>query len=96
MSEIQNLFNKSQFRSSKYKKYFSNYDEILAKFKGKDVKIIEIGVQDGGSLEIWKEYYSKLNINIPEKKLGINPGVMSISEKIEIVHIYGNPSGMQK
>ncbi len=57
MSEIQNLFNKSQFRSSKYKKYFSNYDEILAKFKGKDVKIIEIGVQDGGSLEIWKEYF---------------------------------------
>ena len=50
MSEIQNLFNKSQFRSSKYKKYFSNYDELLAKFKGKDVKIIEIGVQDGGSL----------------------------------------------
>ena len=48
------------------------------------------------TIKIWKEYYSKLNINIPEKKLGINPGVMSISEKIEIVHIYGKPSGMQK
>ncbi len=48
------------------------------------------------TIQIWKEYYSKLNINIPEKKLGINPGIMSISEKIEIVHIYGNPSGMHK
>ena len=47
------------------------------------------------TIQIWKEYYSKLNINIPEKKLGINPGIMSLSEKIEIVHIYGNPSGMQ-
>ena len=55
MSEIQKLFDKSELRSSKYKKYFLNYDEILSRFKGKDIKIIEIGVQDGGSLKIWQE-----------------------------------------
>ncbi len=70
MSEIQKLFNKSQFSSSKYKKYFSNYDEILAKFKGKDIKIIEIGVQDGGSLEIWKEYFG---INSKIFGIDLNP-----------------------
>ena len=42
MSEIQKLFDKSELRSSKYKKYFLNYDEILSRFKGKDIKIIEI------------------------------------------------------
>ena len=57
MSEIQKLFDKSELRSSKYKKYFLNYDEILRRFKGKDIKIIEIGVQDGGSLKIWQEYF---------------------------------------
>ena len=57
MSEIQKLFDKSELRSSKYKKYFLNYDEILSRFKGKDIKIIEIGVQDGGSLKIWQEYF---------------------------------------
>ena len=59
MSEIQKLFNKSELRSSKYKKYFSNYDEILSRFKDKDIKIIEIGVQDGGSLKIWQEYFGQ-------------------------------------
>ena len=48
------------------------------------------------TLKIWKEYYSDLNTNIPEGNPGINPGIMSLSNKIEIVHIYGIPSGMEK
>ncbi len=46
------------------------------------------------TMSVWKDYYNKLDIEIPEGKLGINPGIMSISDKIEIVHIYGNPDGM--
>jgi len=46
------------------------------------------------TMNIWKDYYNKLDVEIPEGKSGINPGIMSISEKIEIVHIYGNPDGM--
>ena len=48
------------------------------------------------TLPVWKEYYSDLNTNIPEGNPGINPGIMSLSSKIEIVHIYGIPSGMEK
>ena len=48
------------------------------------------------TLNVWKEYYSDLNTNIPEGNPGINPGIMSLSNKIEIVHIYGIPSGMEK
>ena len=48
------------------------------------------------TLSIWKEYYSDLKVEIPQNKLGINPGVMSLSNKIEIVHIYGIPDGMEK
>ena len=43
------------------------------------------------TLKIWKEYYSDLKAEIPQNKLGINPGVMSLSDKIEMVHIYGIP-----
>jgi hypothetical protein len=43
------------------------------------------------TLSIWKEYYSDLRVDIPQKKLGINPGIMSLSDKIEIVHFYGIP-----
>ena len=48
------------------------------------------------TLKVWKEYYSELNTNIPEGNPGINPGIMSLSNKIEIVHVYGIPSGMEK
>ena len=46
------------------------------------------------TLQAWKDYYSALEVRIPQNKLGINPGIMSLSKKIEIVHIYGIPDGM--
>jgi len=42
---------------------------------------------------VWVEYYKNLNVKIPEGKLGINPGGISLSDKIDIVHIYGYPNG---
>ena len=48
------------------------------------------------TLETWKKYYSDLGIEIPQNKLGINPGIMSLSDKIEIVHFYGIPDGMKE
>lgn len=45
---------------------------------------------------VWEEYYYNLGIEIPEGQPGINPGLISRSEKIEIVHIYGNPGGLAR
>lgn len=36
----------------------------------------------------WVNYYKELKTDIPEGKLGINPGLISRSSKIEIVNIY--------
>ena len=44
------------------------------------------------TMKLWLDYYQKLDTNIPEGELGINPGVMSISKKIKIIHQYGEPS----
>lgn len=43
--------------SDKWEQYLSVYDRELAKFiaAGKPVQLLEIGVQNGGSLEIWSE-----------------------------------------
>ena len=48
------------------------------------------------TLSIWKEYYSDLKAEIPQNELGTNPGIMSLSDRIEIVHFYGIPDGMGK
>ncbi len=44
----------------------------------------------------WQEYYNKLKVDIPEGKSGLNPGSISRSDAIKIVHVYGYPSGWKK
>ncbi len=44
----------------------------------------------------WIEYYKELNHEIPEGKLGLNPGGMSRSEGLEIIYIFEKPSGYSK
>jgi len=39
----------------------------------------------GETFPVWKSYYDRLNMNIPEVEPGCNPGGLSRSERIEIV-----------
>ena len=48
------------------------------------------------TLNVWKNYYSKLGITIPQNEPGINPGIMSLSDKIEMIYFYGIPDGMKQ
>lgn len=40
----------------KWVHYLPLYDRYLAKYRGTDVKMLEIGVYKGGSLHLWREY----------------------------------------
>jgi len=46
----------------------------------------------GETLTAWEEYFSGLSVSIPEGKLGINPGGISRSPVLTMVHKYGTPS----
>lgn len=49
---------------------------------------------DSGNFnKAWINHFNKLGEEIPEGKPGINPGGISLSDKIEIVHVYGYPDG---
>jgi len=48
------------------------------------------------TLTVWENYYSELGIKIPQNEPGINPGIMSLSDKIEMVYFYGTPDGMKQ
>ncbi|HJN65829.1 MAG TPA: hypothetical protein QF761_06480 [Pirellulales bacterium] len=41
----------------KWLHYFDIYDQHFKKFVGKEVRILEIGIYSGGSLEMWKSYF---------------------------------------
>lgn len=48
---------KSPYRSTKYTTYFQVYDEIFSRFRGKKITFVEIGVLDGGSLFMWRDFF---------------------------------------
>lgn len=84
MNEIYSLFLSSKYFSLKYKKYFKIYEDLLFRFKGKDITFIEIGIQNGGSLEIWQKYFGKKS-----KIIGIdlNPECKKFEKENIIVEI---------
>lgn len=46
-------------QSFKWHHYLEVYDRHLNRFRNTPVKIIEIGVQTGGSLQIWRKYFGR-------------------------------------
>lgn len=42
--------------SIKWYHYFEVYEKHLSKYRNQKVRVLEIGVQDGGSLQMWKNY----------------------------------------
>jgi 23S rRNA U2552 (ribose-2'-O)-methylase RlmE/FtsJ len=59
MENYETIFkNHDGFISHKWVQYFYIYDQLFSKYreKNKPITIMEIGVDRGGSLEIWKKY----------------------------------------
>lgn len=45
--------------SDKWSLYLDEYQRIFSEFENDPVRMLEIGVQNGGSLEIWANYFAK-------------------------------------
>ena len=43
----------------KWHHYLEHYERHFASFVGKPISILEIGVESGGSLQLWKRYFGK-------------------------------------
>ena len=72
MNELINYFNSNQSNLiHKWAHYFEIYDSYFSKFKNKAIYFVEIGVFDGGSLQMWKKYFgdSSIIFSIPFKQL---------------------------
>ena len=64
MNDLERYFRNNDKRLiHKWAHYFDIYDKHFSRFRGKEVVILEIGVSEGGSLQMWKYYFGdKANI----------------------------------
>ena len=50
--------NHDEFVSNKWEHFIAVYEEIFIKYRDKEgFRLLEIGVQNGGSLQIWSSYF---------------------------------------
>jgi len=57
---LENIFYENKDRLvHKWTNYFSVYERYFSKYRDKPVTILEIGVFQGGSLQMWKKYFGK-------------------------------------
>ena len=91
MSLIDIFLNHTGFECDKWLCYFYVYEEYFQRFKNKpDLNILEIGVREGGSLEIWSKYFdSKVNLY----GIDINPKCRKIEQHLDNTTIFIGDSG---
>ena len=61
--KLKDLFDSSPKSTDKWSRYFDVYQRYLEKYEGKNITFIEVGVQNGGSMEMWSKFFG------PESKL---------------------------
>jgi O-antigen biosynthesis protein len=44
--------------SDKWSLYLTEYDRLFDQYRDKPIRLLEIGIQNGGSLDIWSKYFS--------------------------------------
>ncbi len=79
MNDLENYFSKNTGGLiHKWKHYFEIYDRHFSRFRGTDAYIVEFGVSQGGSLQMWKKYFG------PNSKIfgiDINPDCKQLEEE---------------
>jgi hypothetical protein len=60
MNDLELFFERNTGRLiDKWKHYFEIYDRYFARFRGTKVNVMEFGVSQGGSLQMWRNYFGK-------------------------------------
>lgn len=56
-SSLIEIYNVVQYLSIKYDSYFPVYEALLQKYIDREVTIVEVGVFNGGSLFMWRQFF---------------------------------------
>jgi len=60
MNELVSIFTAHEGKvSDKWELYLRHYDRILSPYREEEICLLEIGVQNGGSLDVWATYFPK-------------------------------------
>lgn len=77
MKSLFQLYREHQGKvSDKWSIYLAEYDRVFSEYRNKPVRMLEIGIQNGGSLEIWGKYFEAAELFVG---CDINPDCAQLS-----------------
>ena len=74
---LRQIFDESKVSIHKWENYFEIYESYFSKFRKRIARVLEIGIQYGGSLKMWKEYFGNAKIF----GIDINPDCKNLEEQ---------------
>lgn len=87
IGEVRRCFNNSRIKTMKGSSYFSTYEKYFSELKKKKdrIKFLEIGIWNGGSIDMWKTYFEdKLELHMVD----INPNCLKLNYRFPDVKIH--------
>lgn len=82
----QNGFNTDKDSVHSYLEY---YDTIFSVYKDKDINLLEIGIDKGGSLQLWNKYFTP-NSTIYGMDVYLHPNIPEIEQLSNVVVLHKN------
>lgn len=86
MTSLFDLYREHQGKvSDKWSIYLAEYDRLFSSYRERPVRMLEIGIQNGGSLEIWSKYFPNAQSIVG---CDINPDCANLTygdERIKVV-----------
>jgi hypothetical protein len=59
---LTDIFQRGKYFSTKHDTYFPVYERVFERFIGKGITFVEVGVLDGGSLFMWRDYFQNARV----------------------------------
>lgn len=84
MKTSKELFENLTLPSKKWQHYFDIYDKHLNRFRGKNPVILEIGIDRGGSLELWHKMFENPTIYAVDANPEVNNIKFDFDVNIEL------------
>ena len=81
---LKEIFDNLEKRCDKFVHYFPLYERHFEKFINTPVRVLEIGVRGGGSLQMWKQYFGK---NCEIQGVDIDPLCIDHADTNNNIHV---------
>lgn len=86
--------------SDKWSAYLVEYDHVFSRYRQQGIRLLEIGIQNGGSLEIWGRYFSRADcivgcdinpncrqLKFDDDRIDVVVGDANVSRTVELISV---------